>query len=116
MMANPKRGAPHWRHQRLTALALIPLTLVFIGLLPVLATADHGAVVGLMETVIVPLFLVVLLGVGLWHMKLGLETIIDDYVGRGSCGSALKALVTAAAVVLAAVAAVSLAMLMASQA
>ena len=115
-MANLKRGALHWRHQRLTALALIPLTLVFIGLLPTLATADHEAVVGLMETVIVPVFLVALLGVGLWHMKLGLETIIDDYVGRGSCGSALKVIVIATAVVLAAVAVVSLAMLMVGQA
>lgn len=115
-MANLKRGAPHWRHQRLSALALIPLTLVFIGLLPTLATADHEAVAGLMETVIVPVLLVALLGVGLWHMKLGLETIIDDYVGRGSCGSALKILVIAAAVLLAAVAVVSLAMLMVGQA
>ena len=115
-MANLKRGALHWRHQRLTALALIPLTLVFIGLLPTLATADHESVVGLMETVIVPVFLVALLGVGLWHMKLGLETIIDDYVGRGSCGSALKVLVIATSVVLAAVAIVSLAMLMVGQA
>ena len=115
-MANQKRGALHWRHQRLTALALIPLTLVFIGLLPTLATADHESVVDLMETVIVPVFLVALLGVGLWHMKLGLETIIDDYAGRGSCGSALKILVIAAAVVLAVVAVVSLAMLMVGQA
>ncbi len=115
-MANQNRGALHWRHQRLTALALIPLTLVFIGLLPTLATADHESVVDLMETVIVPVFLVALLGVGLWHMKLGLETIIDDYAGRGSCGSALKILVIAAAVVLAVVAVVSLAMLMVGQA
>ena len=114
-MANQKRGALHWRHQRLTALALIPLTLVFIGLLPTLATAEHEAVVGLMETVIVPVFLVALLGVGLWHMKLGLETIIDDYVGRGSCGSALNVLVIAAAVLLAAIAVISLAMLMVGQ-
>ena len=110
-MANLKRGALHWRHQRLSALALIPLTLVFIGLLPTLATADHEAVVGLMGTVIVPVFLVAFLGAGIWHMKLGLETIIDDYVGRGSCGSMLKLLVIAAVVVLAAVAVVSLVML-----
>ena len=110
-MANLKRGALHWRHQRLSALALIPLTLVFIGLLPTLATADHEAVVGLMETVIVPVFLVALLGAGLWHMKLGLETIVDDYVGRGSCGSALRVLVVTVSVVLAAVTIVSLAML-----
>ena len=114
-MAGLKRGSLHWRHQRLTALALIPLTLVFIGLLPILATADHEAVVGLMGTVIVPVFLAALLGIGLWHMKLGLETIIDDYVGRGSCGSALKVLVIAASGVLAAVAVVSLVMLMVGQ-
>ncbi|MDE0419048.1 MAG: succinate dehydrogenase, hydrophobic membrane anchor protein [bacterium] len=114
-MANLKRGALHWRHQRLSALALVPLTLVFIGLLPTLAAADHEAVVGLMETVIVPVFLMALLGAGLWHMKLGLETIIDDYVGRGSCGSALRVLVIAAAVVLASVAVVSLVMLMVGQ-
>lgn len=115
-MANLKRGSLHWRHQRLSALALVPLTLVFIGLLPTLATADHEAVVGLMGTVIVPVFLLAFLGAGLWHMKLGLETVIDDYVGRGSCGSLLNVLVVIASVVLAAVAVVSLAMLMVGQA
>ena len=111
-MAGLKPGALHWRRQRLSALALIPLILVFIGLLPGLARADHQAVLDLMGTVIVPLFLVVLVGTGLWHMKLGLETIIDDYVGRGSCGIALKVLVVAASIGLAAVAMVSLAILM----
>ena len=115
-MANLKRGSLHWRRQRLSALALIPLTLVLIGLLPILATADHEAVVGLMETVIVPVILAALLGAGLWHMKLGLETIIDDYVGRGSCGSVLRILVVIASVVMAAVAVVSLAMLTVGQA
>ncbi len=65
-----------------------------------------------MGTVIVPVFLVALVGVGLWHMKLGLETIIDDYVGRGSCGIALRVLVIATSIGLAAVALVSLVILM----
>ncbi len=115
-MAGLKQGAPHWRYQRLTAIALIPLTLVFIGLMPTLATADHGAIVDLMGTVIVPVFLAALVGTGLWHMKLGLETIIDDYVGRRSWGAGLRVVVVAVSGVLAAVAVVSLVVLMVGQA
>ena len=43
-----RTGTTHFWHQRLTALALIPLTLFFVGLLPNLAGATHREFVTLM--------------------------------------------------------------------
>ena len=75
-----KTGTSHWWHQRLTAIALIPLTLFFVGLLPNLAGSTHREFVTLMHFPVTPIVLALLIGTGLWHMKLGLQTIIEDYV------------------------------------
>ncbi len=104
------RGSPHWRRQRVTALALVPLTMVFVVLLPVLASSSHDGFRELMGTVAIPVFLAVLLAAGLWHMKLGLEAVIDDYA-EGRARPVLKVLVGAASLALLATGLVSLAML-----
>ena len=113
-MAVPRRGgggSAHWRHQRMTAVALIPLVLVFVGLLPVLAVSTHEGITELMGTVVVPLFLIVFLVAAIWHMKLGLEAVIDDYAGNGLAGTILRVAVAASCVVLLAAGIVSLAVL-----
>ncbi len=79
-MGPSRTGTSHWWHQRLTAIALIPLTLFLVGLLPSLAGATHREFVALMQIPATPIALVLLIGVGLWHMKLGLQTVIEDYV------------------------------------
>ena len=73
-------GTDHWWHQRLSALALVPLTLFLVGLLPSLAASSHEDFVALMRDPLVAAALLLLVGVGLWHMQLGLRTVIEDYV------------------------------------
>ena len=77
-------GSLHWRRQRMTAVALVPLVLIFVVLMPVLAASTHDELRELMGTIAVPIFLIVFLVAGIWHMKLGLEAVIDDYAGGGS--------------------------------
>ena len=93
-------GTGHFWHQRLTAIALIPLTLFLVGLLPNLAGANHREFVTLMHFPVTPIALALLVGVGLWHMKLGLQTIIEDYVHSEGCKVALLIAMTFAAVLL----------------
>ena len=105
-------GSLHWRHQRMTAVALVPLVLVFVVLLPVLAASTHDEFKELMGTIVVPIFLIVFLVAGIWHMKLGLEAVIDDYAGDGRAGSFLRMAVAVSCVVLLAAGIVSLVVLM----
>lgn len=75
-----KTGTGHWWHQRLTALALIPLVLFLVGLLPNMAGASYREFRALMHFPVVSILLFLLVGVGLYHMKLGLQVVIEDYV------------------------------------
>ncbi|MCW0236101.1 MAG: succinate dehydrogenase, hydrophobic membrane anchor protein [Ferrovibrio sp.] len=75
-----KEGVQHWWLQRVTAMAMIPLLLVMLVCLLKLATGDHAAVAASFRH---PLFaLVALLSIlaVFWHMKLGLQVVIEDYV------------------------------------
>jgi succinate dehydrogenase / fumarate reductase membrane anchor subunit len=81
-----KEGVQHWWIQRVTAVAMVPLLLVLLVCLLKLSTGDHAAVAAAFKH---PLFaLLALLSVFaiFWHMKLGLQVVIEDYVH----GEALK--------------------------
>jgi succinate dehydrogenase / fumarate reductase, membrane anchor subunit len=79
-LGSAKGGTDHFWMQRLTAVANIVLVSFLIWLVLTLAGADHATVkrtLGRPE-IAVPLLLLVLSGVV--HMRLGMQTIIEDYV------------------------------------
>ena len=75
-----KTGTSHGWHQRLTAVALIPLIIFLVGLLPSMAGASYREFTELMQIPITPIALILLIGTGLYHMKLGVQVVIEDYV------------------------------------
>ena len=75
-----KEGVQHWWIQRVTAVAMIPLLLIMVVSVLKLAGGDHAAVVAAFKN---PLFVIIALLSILavfWHMKLGLQVVIEDYV------------------------------------
>lgn len=96
-----KEGVAHWWAQRLTALALVPLTLWFVASVIVLTGAGHAEVVGWMSRPHNTVLLLALIGATFWHASLGLQVVIEDYIrGEGRKLAALLA-VKAAMVLLA---------------
>jgi succinate dehydrogenase / fumarate reductase membrane anchor subunit len=75
-------GTSHWWAQRLTALALVPLTLWFAAALATLAGADHAAVSAWAGSPVVAGLLVLLVVTTFYHSYLGLQVVIEDYVGH----------------------------------
>lgn len=73
-------GLPHWWAQRLTALALVPLSLWFTYGLVATGAADHAALVAWLGRPGPALLLVLFVTVSLYHANLGLQVVIEDYV------------------------------------
>ena len=75
-----KSGVEHWWLQRLTSLALVPLTVWFVVSLLALPSLEHDTVIAWMRHSWTTLPLIFLLLVGAWHSQLGLRVIVEDYV------------------------------------
>lgn len=74
-------GTHHFWVQRLTALALIPLTLWFmVALVTQLINHDVTAVQAWLRNPVIAMVLAALIISLFWHAKLGIQVIIEDYV------------------------------------
>ena len=79
-LGSAREGLKEWRVQRLTALALIPLALYFVGSMLSLARSDQ-VTAALWLSSPVPALLTILFLVALFaHAVVGLRSIFDDYV------------------------------------
>ena len=79
-LGSAKEGLGHWRAQRMTAIALLPLALWFVTSLMALINAPHAAVVAWIAKPYVAALLLALVVALFWHLKLGLQVVIEDYV------------------------------------
>ena len=75
-------GVGHWRWQRYSAVVVLLLTAYLVVLTASLGTLDHAAAMALVGQPVNALALAVLVGVGMWHGTLGLQVVIEDYVGE----------------------------------
>ena len=79
-----KEGVHHWWLQRLTSIALVPLTIWFVVSLLSLSSFEHVTVIAWMANSWTALFLVLFILVATWHSQLGVRVVVEDYVHGGS--------------------------------
>ncbi len=79
-LGSAKEGTDHFWKQRLTAVANLLLVIVLIGLLLSLVGADHATVKRALQKPAISIALLILVLSGIMHMRLGMQTIIEDYV------------------------------------
>ena len=73
-------GSQHWLQQRLTALGnLLLVGFLFVSFLR-LPMTDHGAVLRWASNPTVALALILMTANVFWHLRLGLQVMIEDYV------------------------------------
>ena len=79
-LGSAKEGVDHWWAQRITALALVPLTLWFVVAVIQLIGADRTTFIEWVRHPVPAVLLVLLLIATFYHSALGLQVVIEDYV------------------------------------
>jgi len=87
-----RTGTGHFWHERITAVALIPLSIWFVASALAYVGAQQGAVAAYFAEPInaVPMFLFIVAAV--YHMALGLQVVIEDYIHQEGLKIALLVL------------------------
>jgi succinate dehydrogenase / fumarate reductase membrane anchor subunit len=79
-LGSAKSGTLHAWRQRLTSFALLPLTIAFVAILVSLAGRDFESARALLGSPCPAILLILFLAAGAWHMALGMQVVIEDYI------------------------------------
>jgi succinate dehydrogenase / fumarate reductase, membrane anchor subunit len=79
-LGSAKEGVEHWWMQRITAVALVPLMLWFVIAVIGLVGADLEIVQNWVSRPLPAILVMLLLIASFYHMSLGLQVVIEDYV------------------------------------
>lgn len=79
-LGSAKSGTEHFWHQRLTAMANIPLTIGFVVVVASLMGRNHAAVVQILGSPLVAVLMLLFILSATIHMRIGMQVIIEDYV------------------------------------
>jgi succinate dehydrogenase / fumarate reductase, membrane anchor subunit len=79
-LGSAKEGVQHWWMQRVTAIALVPLAIWFIIAALGMIGADRAAMVVWMHNPMSPVFAILLIVAVVYHLALGLQVVIEDYI------------------------------------
>ena len=75
-LGSAKEGSHHWWVQRLTAVALVPLSLWFVVSLISLSQADYPSVVAWLSSPLVTVLLLCLIWALFHHAQLGIQVVL----------------------------------------
>ena len=96
-LGSAKSGTHHWWLQRVTAVALVPLTIWFVIGLIVHAGAPYEEMRAWIGSPITATLMISLLFAMFYHAQLGLQVVIEDYIHGHGCKIAVLWLVKGAA-------------------
>ncbi len=81
-LGSAKTGLYHWWLQRLTAIALIPLTIWFVTIIAFINEADYQQSIDLISQPFNGTLLILFIIASFWHSQLGMQVVIEDYVSQ----------------------------------
>jgi len=79
-LGSAHEGVHHWMHQRLTAIANIPLVLWFVWSVVHLNGADYETFTGWLGQPINAVLMILLILSVFYHAVLGAQVIVEDYI------------------------------------
>jgi succinate dehydrogenase / fumarate reductase membrane anchor subunit len=82
-LGSAKSGVAHWRAQRVSAVALVPLTLWFAASITAHSGSDYASFIAWLRSPLTAGLMILLLIALFQHTALGLQVVIEDYVHSG---------------------------------
>ena len=82
-LGSAKDGVKQWWVERVTAVALVPLTVWFVASIVVHTGNDYATLIAWLRTPIATILMVLLLIALFYHTALGLQVVIEDYIHSG---------------------------------
>ena len=79
-LGSAKSGTEHFWRQRLTAVANVPLTIAFVLIVVSLLGATHATAQRVLGSPLVAILMLLFIGSAVYHMRIGMQVIIEDYV------------------------------------
>jgi succinate dehydrogenase / fumarate reductase, membrane anchor subunit len=79
-LGSARSGTHHWLVQRFTAIGNLLLVVWFVASMALLPAYDHASVVGWLAQPLVAVPMMLMLINVFWHLRLGLQVLIEDYV------------------------------------
>ena len=73
-------GTRDFWHMRVTSVALVPLSIAFVLIVVSLLGRNHAAVVQILGSPLIAMLMLLFIGTNAYHMWLGMQEIIVDYV------------------------------------
>ncbi len=107
-LGSAKSGTRQWWFERVTAIALLPLSLWLVASLIGLVGADHAVIVAWIRDPLVAVPLLLFAAIMFWHLQMGVKVVIEDYIHHEGVKIGALLLVNFAVVVLAAAAVFSI--------
>ncbi len=88
-LGSAKHGAGHWVSERVSSIALVPLTIWAAYGVIKLAAGDYDAAVAWVSDPLNATLLVLTLAISFWHMQAGLRVVVEDYIHKALSKSVL---------------------------
>jgi succinate dehydrogenase / fumarate reductase membrane anchor subunit len=79
-LGSAHHGTRHFWHQRLTSVANVPLTVAVVVIIVGLLGRNHAAVVQILGSTLVAITMLLFVVTSVYHMWLGMQVIVEDYV------------------------------------
>lgn len=79
-LGSARSGTRHAWHMRITAIALLILSIAFVAIILSLVGKDFNTVRATIGSPLPAIIILLFLLTGIYHMMLGMQTIIEDYV------------------------------------
>jgi succinate dehydrogenase / fumarate reductase membrane anchor subunit len=103
-----KSGVHHWKVERVTAIALVPLTIWFVYAVLHLLGSPQWQVHRFVRSPVNSVLLLALVAMTFHHMQLGIQVVMEDYISNPRWQPAAILLNKAVALILALLCAVSI--------